>query len=561
MQRNSKPIAWRPEGTSDNIDSSQAFPGAMVALTNLVPDPATKGVWECRPAALSKVDFTGSAFSSGFSSGFGTPFPNAGYISVLRVFGSYVYGMIATSLNPGRDEPFVFNLVTNLFVPITGVTANNVPVSPATSGAWIPPQIDIIGSKVVVTHQGFSGAFGAFFGYWDVSTPTAPTWAGGNCQGANFPTFLVAPTGVAQYGDRAYFIHNLPSFPAVIFSDVLDPLHNSAGPVVPIITFGDNVPLTAIAGLPLSNVLGGIIQSLMVFKDTSNIYQITGDAALNTLTKNTLNVPTGTLSPRSVVPTSIGLAFISPDGLRFIDFQARVSDGIGGDGQGVAIPLMFSNVPSRIAGGANGAVVRYTTQNAHVSGTPFQEFWYDFALKSWSGPHTSICSCYSSYQNTFIVAMQGTLHELHQSDYQQSITSTFTENGVALSYVYATSFLPDTDQMTNNAMSMTTLDIALAAAAGTTIVTAANHNGVILDTITLVPTGTIPLWGQVSWGQFLWGGAQSALVARILPWAKNIDFVKLQIGATGNSAEGVKLGTLHMRYKILRFLTNIEAVV
>ena len=72
-----------------------------------------------------------------------------------------------------------------------------------------------------------------------------------------------------------------------------------------VLTFDDNQKLTAAIGLPLSNQLGGILQALMVFKGTANIYQITGDISLGsgpplgTLSKNTLNVATGTFAPNS----------------------------------------------------------------------------------------------------------------------------------------------------------------------------------------------------------------------------------------------------------------------
>lgn len=532
----------------------------MLDLINLVPDPSTTGVFECRPAAIVKADFSGSAFSSGFSSGFGSPFSNPGFISIQKTFGNYVYGMIATSLSAGHDQPFVFDLVANQFIFVSGITANNVPVSPATSGAWIPPQIDMIGAKVVVVHSGFSGAFGAFFGYFDITTPTAPVWGTGNCSGANFPTFLVAPTGVAQFGDRAYFIHNLPSFPAVIFSDILNPLSNSTGAVVPIITFGDNVLLTAIAGLPLNNLQGGIIQALMVFKNTSNIYQITGDAATNNLAKNTLNVPTGTLAPRTVCPTPLGLAFVSPDGLRIIDFTARVSDGIGSDGQGITVPLIYATVPSRQAAGANGAVIRITTQNDKLAGTPYQEFWYDFDLKIWTGPHTSTITCYSTYQNTFIVVLQAATGKLFTSDYQQSVTSTFVENGTQLTWAYATSFLPDTDQMVNCAMTETTLALALVAGQQVVTVYAVQEDGGILDAVTVPSVGTAPLWGTAIWGSFIWGGVQSALSPRQLQWHVPICFARLLIYAFGTSSVGFKAGTLHMRYQVTRVYSDESAV-
>lgn len=560
MQRNSKPVVWRPKGCSDTLESSETFNGAMAALINLVPDPTTNGLYQCRPAATSVSDLNGSGFSTGFDSGFGGPFLTPGFISIAKVFGSYVYGLVATQLNPGYDQPFVFNLATNSFVTVTGVTGTNVPASPSTTGAWTPPTMDVIGSKVVVTHPGFSGAFGVFFGYFDISSLSAPVWNGGNCSGANFPSFTVPPIAVAQYANRAFFIHNLMSFPAVIFSDILNPLSNSTGAVVPILTFGDSVPLIALGGLPLNTTTGGIIQSLMVFKGSSNIFQITGDAATNDLAVNSLNVPTGTLAPATVVSTPLGLAFVSPDGLRIIDFSARVGPIIGHDGQGISVPFIYSNVPSRMCAAANGAVIRITTQNAFIPGSPFQEWWYDFNRQKWNGPHTCAMSCISPYQGTFIGVLNGVNANLFRSDYEQSNTSTFTENQAALTYTYTTSLLPDTDQMTNNVTTMSTLDLALSSATSNVTVTAVNQNGTVIDTVTVTSPGGAPLWDTAIWDQFVWDGTQSALAPRQLEWTKNIDFVRLQISATGTSTVGLKIGALHLRYKTLRFLVDIGAV-
>ncbi len=533
----------------------------MAALTDLVPDPTTDGVFQCRPAAISTSNLAGSGFSSGFSSGFGGSFNQPGFVSYTKVFGRYVYGFVATQLNPGYDEPFVFDLVLNNFITLTGVTSTNVPASPSATGAWTPPTMAVIGSKVVVTHPGFSGAFGAYFGYFDISTPTAPSWHGGNCSGANFPSFTVPPIAVAQFGNRAYFIHNLVAQPAVIFSDALNPLSNSTGAIVPVLTFGDSIPLSALGGLPLNTTQGGIIQSLMVFKGTTTIFQITGDAATNNLFVNSLNVPTGTLSPSTVVTTPLGLAFVSPDGLRFIDFTARVSEVVGTDGKGITIPFIYSNTPSRMVAASNGQIIRITTQNAYVPGNPTQEWWYDYNRQIWTGPHTCGMSSISAYENTFIGVLSGVNAGIWRSDYQQSNTSTYVENGTQLTSTYLTSLLPDTDQMTNNSMVQSTLDLALSSGTGIVTVVALNQNSTQLNAVPIAPPDNAPLWGTAIWGAFTWGGLQLDLVPRRVPWTIPIDFVRVQIQATATSAPGFKIGATHMRYKILRFLTDIGAVV
>ena len=116
--RNATPVRFSPSGLSDTLDSTNTPPGMCSQLANLIPDPTTKNLWQCRPAALQTTDFTG----------FTTP----GFISVQKVIGTKIFGMIASALNGGHDQPFAYDLVTNTFATITGITALNTPISPAT---------------------------------------------------------------------------------------------------------------------------------------------------------------------------------------------------------------------------------------------------------------------------------------------------------------------------------------------------------------------------------------------------------------------------------------------
>jgi hypothetical protein len=513
----------------------------MSSLQNLIPDPTTRGLWECRPASLLTTSF----------GGFTTP----GFISAEKIIGNFVYGMIATGRNAGHDEPFCYNLLTNAFVTISGVTSSNVPVSPATSGAWTPPTMALIGSKLMVTHPGFSGLAGAYFGQLDVTNPAAPVWSAGNLTGAI--TFITPPSAVAQFNSRAYWITNNPAQPALIFSDSLNPTNCTMA--TQILTFGDNVALTALGGLPLNNQLGGIIQSLMVFKGVQNIYQVTGDAADMNLTINTLNIVTGTMAPLTVVPTPKGLAFVSPDGVRMIDFVGHVSDPIGFDGMGVTVPFIFAVTPSRMIAACGGNNLRISVQNGNAAGSPNQEVWYDVARQIWSGPHTFPFSQLQPYNGTFIGAPIGVTGKLFQSDAVQSGTSTFVENGTQLGWVATTALLPDTDQMTNNAMTETTWDLGLSASSPTVTVSALDQNGAVLNTVTVTATGSATIWGSFTWGAALWGGGANALAPRQLAWTIVIVFTRMQLMASGSSAQSVKVGTAHLRWQILRYLSNVVA--
>src|SRR6516162_2714947 len=524
MIRNFRPLPWRAKGLSDSVDGSTAFNGAMASLQNLIPDPTTAELWQCRPAAVSIATFPGGPFSSGFSAGF---MHSTGNVTALKIVGNVAYGMV--SLGDGFDHPFALNLLTNAFITVTGTTGSNLPQSQPSSGPWTPPIMDLIGSKMVVTHPGFS-ATAFFIGWFDISTPTAPVWNAGNITGAAGVPFTQPPIGVAQFFNRAYYMVNYVLQPEVIISDPLNPLAASgasgAGTVVPILTFGDNTPLTAFGQLRLFNQLGGIIQALIVFKGTSNIYQITGDLAFASASNPqpaiyAMNFATGTLAPLSLCSTPRGLAFVAPDGLRIIDFSANVSDPIGYDGQGVSAPFIFSGTPSRMCAACNGNVIRISTQNILLPTGGYQEYWYDIERKIWSGPHTFPASVIQPYGNSFVMAGQGVLGQLWRSDVVQSASSSFVEGGNPLSYSYTTAFLPDTDQLGNIHVSQSLLTCALSA--------------------TVAPVQA------------------NALNPRKLPWHFPLVFARAQFSVTGQSASPVRLGAFQFRYKQLRYLTDIGA--
>lgn len=542
MQRNSEPIAWRPKGLSDTLDASESFKGAMASLQNLIPDPTTRGLFQSRPAALRATAF----------GGFNTP----GFVSALKVLGNFAYGMVASARNPGQDEPFCYNLVTNAFVAISGVTVGNTPNSPLATGAWTSPTMALIGAKLIVTHPGFTGAGNGYIGIIDVSNPALPAWSSGNLTG--LVVFTVPPIAVSQFNGRAYYIHNALAQPGVIFSDALNALNTTNANQV--LTFGDNVALTALGQLALFNQLGGIVQSLMVFKGVANIFQITGDAVGGTLTVNALNITTGTLAPNTVVATPQGLAFVAPDGVRIIDFDAKIGDPLGIDGMGVSAPFIYSVVPSRMVAACTGNILRISTQNGLASGSPNQEFWYDFARGIWSGPHTFPASLIQPYNNTFVMAPIGVTASLWTSDAVQSGTSTYVENAVQLTYNWTCSLLPDTDKMTENAMTEATIDLALASSVPNVGVSALDQNGVVLNTVSIAAPAGGTIWGAFTWGAAPWGGVSNALAPRQLPWTKPVVFTRMQIQVTGQSAAAVKIGTLHLRYQILRYLSNLLAV-
>src|SRR5262249_29155839 len=142
--RHATPLPWRPLGITDAIDGSMARQGSMASLKNLVADPSTLGVFNCRPASILLQDFNAigsgpfsSRFSSRFQTTFFTPTGSGIDITCLVIFGNQVYGMIS---GPGGfDYPFTYNLTTNTLVTVTNqFDTTKLPNTVPTTGEWNP---------------------------------------------------------------------------------------------------------------------------------------------------------------------------------------------------------------------------------------------------------------------------------------------------------------------------------------------------------------------------------------------------------------------------------------
>lgn len=532
--RRTQPYKFSPRGLSDALDGSNVFSGACARLQNLIPDPTTKNLWTCRPASIEETDFDS----------FDTP----AAISVMKIIGNVVYGMIASDTTPGFDEPFAYDLIANAFVAITGVTGANVPVSPASSGVWTPPTMALVGTMLLITHPGFASVAGCFFGWLDLTNPAAPAYSAGNFTGALSANAIV-PKAVIEFNSRAWWA--LAS--DLAYSDALVPRNFTAAGQV--LSLGDNTDVTALGALPLNNQLGGIVQAIIAFKGTARMFQIKGDAVTLDLSVNALEVPTGTLAPLSVCSTPKGLAFMAPDGIRVVDAAGGVSDPIGMEGMGVTVPFIYSNVPSRVAAACGNSVYRISTQNANALGTPWEEYWFDFSRGIWSGPHTFPAAMIQPWINTFVMAPVGVPAKLFVSDVVQSATSTYEENDTQILINFQTVFLPDTDQMSENAMLETTIMLALAPAT-TYGISAVSDQGTSLDTA-LLQGGDATVWGAFVWGQALWQGAANALRPRAIEWSTPVVFRRLAINIQGQCAAGFKLGDVHLRYEMLGYLQQM----
>lgn len=145
--RRGTPITHRPGSLTDSPDGTNAVPGSMRSLKNLIPSRTARNTYIARPAAEVLSGFPGGSVL------------NAGLVSAIRVIGDTAYGMIAA--NGGVDQPFAFDLATNTMLTVDGIATANEPTSPPATGDWTPPRIWQAGSRVVVAHPGFAGDGGS----------------------------------------------------------------------------------------------------------------------------------------------------------------------------------------------------------------------------------------------------------------------------------------------------------------------------------------------------------------------------------------------------------------
>lgn len=666
-----RPVTFRPAGLSDTADGSNAFPGAMASLANLIPDPTTDKSWVCRPAAVEVNGFPGSLNNAGFQSG-------------MLVVGDIMYGMIASGLHPGFDQPFAFNLATGAFLPVNGITAGNVPTSPPVTGDWTPPIIAQVGSRIIVTHPGFPGGT-IKFGWFDLTgfnqfltgnlASGSPTVTGNPAilgvqpgmlvsnldlpvgttvistapfvlnttgtthsnttldslasvvgvaigqvvSGANIPTGTTVtavgassvtlsqaatgsaagqavtfsgatltlsqnatgslsltslnvvggtaaslvwgagdtnlnnlpsvPLGVAQFNGRAYFACGTNGIP---FSDAGNPTQISNNPNVQVLTTSDGLAVTAIGALPLNTLTGGIVQALIAFEGANKMQQITGDPTTSNLQMNALPVATGTLAPLSIIPCSLGLAFVSPQGMRVVNFYGQVTPSIGAAGQGVAAPFINTPHPSRISAAANVDVMRVSVPPSTPSGSPQIEYWYDLTRKIWSGPHSFAASLIQPWETTFAASQIGNPGFVFQSDAYQSTTSLYVEDGIAMNWTWQPSPLPDNNDVSMNSLVRSALTCGLNSGQFFNI-TATDMNGTQLDETSIFVGGTGTIWGSFIWGAAAWGASVSPYQQRRLEWHVPLVFKQLSLQATGASSSGIRIGNLYMLYQILGY--------
>lgn len=530
------PLKWLPRSVADTFDGEAAQPGAMASLQNLLWDQSTRGALICRPANSLSIDFSTWGAQPG----------SLDVVTDAYQVGGIIYGIIGvlSGTFAGHDYPFAYDTVAEAFIAVTGITLAKCPTSQATSGAWVPPQFTLTGIDLILTHVGYPGGMGNYFGWFDITTPSSPVWHAGNTSTNALPS---VPQCVGTFNNRTYFFCGSVAY----YTDTLALSMTNSNQSLQI---GDYTPVTCVAPLPQSTTSLGITQGLLCFK-LAYLTIITGDAVTSNLGTNEISNSVGTAAPRSAVSTPIGVKFMATDGIRTINFWAQLSE----PDADLAMPFIYAVTPSRVAACFNADIYRICTQNGNLPASPYQDYWYDFKRKGWTGPHTFPYDIAVPYLNDFIIASNALPSKMWASYSVQGHEgggSSFIENGVVLTWAYQTAPMTDLDNIYANALLRSTIELSAPASGQVYTFTAEDEGGTLLAQGSIMQAVNEAVWGSFIWGAANWGAATAGLKPYTIPWNQAAAFNKLTVNGQGQSALGFKIGRLHSAYKRLNYLLN-----
>lgn len=549
------PVRFTPRGLSDAYDATDTFAGACTTLKNLIFDQSNPELMVARPGVgmpIASLAGQNSLWGGGVSWGAGgyawgaVTFTTPTVITVQTTIGDTVYGMVSSGRNAGKDEPFVFSTTTG-FITVSGVTSANTPTSPSTVGDWTPPTMAVIGSKIVFTHPGFSGA--NYFGTLDISVPTAPVWSAGNTTVNALPT---VPTSVSNFNNRAWYSCGNRMF----YSDVLVPgVMTNAGQSL---TLGDPSVITGSSGLPVQTSSAGIVAALIVFKQFQ-IWQITGDAAVTgSLAQNFLTLNMGCIAPRTIVQTPIGTIFMSIDGPYYVSQAGAVQPlaySLDKSRPDIQAPFQNAVTPTRAAAAYSGSVYRICLDTVVAGVAQTADYWFDITRRRWTGPHSFNYDCASQIGNSFIISSRNYGANLFKSQYLQSTSSTYTDNGVPITVVMQSSSFPKTENINEKQVIESTIELSSIATNTTYLINGLSATNAVIGTSTINVTNANSLWGGGStWGSgVLWNAIVAPPVTFTIPWQSPLVFKKMGLSVTAQSSSKLAIGTFYAKYQDLGY--------
>lgn len=533
--RREYPFSFTPRGLSDAWDSTLTFAGACLQLQNLVFDQSNPEQIVARPGVgMPITSFAG--------------IPTPGVISVQIAIGQYIFGMVASGLTAGYDQPFCYLIGTG-FISISGITSSNVPATPSATGDIVQPTMAVIGPNIIVTHPGFNGSGNGYFGVINIANLAAPTWVSQNTATYGLPA---VPNSVSNFNNRAYYsVGN-----QLWFSDVLVPGTMTNGGQS--LTLGDTTDIIGQGGLPISTTSAGVVAALIVFKQFQ-IWQITGDEAITgSLAQNYLSLNVGCNSPRSIVQTPIGMIFAGIDGPYYVSSLGAVlplTKDLSKLVQDVQKPFQNIVNPTRAAAAYSGSIYRICMDTIINGVSTTADYWFDVTIRRWSGPHTWPYDCASQVGNYFIVCHRNYPGMLFQSAYLPSTGSVFNDNGAQLALVFQSALFPKTQAVSMKEIIESTIELASAEANIVYQVSMLDEKFNKLVSYQATIYQAVSAWGGFTWGDGTDYGSENIVPQTYtIPWPQPIIFKKTSLMISVSASEYVSIGTFQAKYRDLGYL-------
>lgn len=527
------PVRFTPRGLVDAFDATDKFPGACLQLSNLLFDQSNPEIMCSRPGVTELASF--ASFSS-----------SASVVSVHTTIAGLTFGMVHTEKYPlNKDEPFIFNHNTSSFMSLGSVVGSYLPTTQAFTGPWTPPTIAGVGVYVIVTHPGFDGVT-RMFGWFDMTTPSAPKWQAGNTTTNGLPA---RPAAVANFNNRAYFaVAN-----ALDYTDVLT-LNRAAASQA--LTLGDASVITGLSGLPVQTTSSGVVAALIAFKQFQT-WQVTGDAATSNLAENYISLTVGTSSPRSIAQSPRGIyfaAFDSPMVLDPLGLIRPVTRTIQETEPDVHAPWENAQEPTRMAGGYTGNIYRVSMQTIVRGGLQTNDYWYDEHKGRWNGPHTFPYDCVSQLGNHFVLVSNANPGKLIKSELIPALTSAYTDLGSSYLTTQQSSTFPKTGSMSMKQVVESTQELASSGSVAAYSITALDELGNTLNSVNVFITpGAGALWGVGIWGGFNWASSINVPTTYNVPWTAPLVFKKMSLLLQSQANSAIAQGTFMARYRDLGY--------
>jgi len=152
---------------------------------------------------------------------------------------------------------------------------------------------------------------------------------------------------------------------------------------------------------------------------------------------------------------------------------------------------------------------------------------------------------------------------LYRTDVLPPSTAVYTEFGAPMLWNYQTALLPDNQQQRNNAMIITTLDLAFIGNTPIVGVQFLDSAQNILQQSSVVSNGAVSVWNGTpansTWNEVPWNGVAAPLSPYQIGWAAPITFKQGIFAASGTSCVGFKIGTLYLEYQVLGYVAQLPS--